>query len=575
MPTVPLYGERKVQTQPLPAVRKQSALTEEAAGVGVERARAAQGAAISDLGQAGMQVAGTYFQVQMEARKRAAEIDATRAVNQAAEWRIRRMHDPQTGALNVRGMNAMGLPEQVMSEWDQVTGEIEAGLTTRQAREMFQKAKAQHGLALLESLSRHTSTEITAAEGEALAANVNNMRSIVAANATSPELVSMAIDETAAAIRMHGKNLGWTNEVIEDKIAGVESMGFKTATETLIEQGHTAAAKAYFEEVGHRITNPDDRDKIQAMLTRQTQIEESQSEGDRINALPLSLSGKLEEAKKVKPEIRRDVETYLKNEDTRKKAEQRDRIEETHKQALQLIHNGTPVNKLPAWMQQDLREYLPSLDAYEASRAARDEHEGNLELYYQMRDHARTESDNYKELNLFQLAPQLNKQQLSSLLELQQEMRGATPKAAKLLAGFGSEDAVFKNTMEVALGVDIDKIEKGTPLADAVATARALVTQRVDELQVGGQPVTHTEIQKITDEILSHMVADPASQRPSRWPSFFMPPPKRLIELTYEEIPLAERVKIEEALRAERRPVSIQTVREAYIKQQRIKAATK
>lgn len=581
MPTVPVYGQRKVGTDPYPEARRRATLTEEAAGVGVEQARAGRE---RELGQLGGELANAGFVIndaQQKARQRADDMAATMADNELARWMVHRLNDPQTGALNVRGMNAMNLPEQLESEFGEVAGEIEKTLTTPRQKAAFEQAKARRGLSMLETISQHTSREITRAEQEALATTITNTQAIVAANASNPQLVAGEIDTAAAAIRTHGKNMGWDLDTIEAKIGDMESMGFTTAVETLVDQGNTKAAKIYFEEVGSRISDPKDRSRLQKMLATQTDLEEALAQGDAIIDQGGSETDMLKAARaygKEHPEQREKVEQRIGQHWDRQRQAERQQQETLLDQAYNHIRNGGTVSSLPASTRQILGSHLPALDSYEKQRnQSGGVAEDDLNVWTDMWEHAQREPANFKTLNLRPLQSKLTPASYKRLLDLQMDMRNAQPKAAKALQEFSSREQVFDSVMQ-SYGINVSAVKPDTPEANAINQVRRMLGARVEAAQTEGKPpLSNQEITEQLDAIMSAEWGKKGSILGGLYYGWSGVPltdqTKRLIDVTYDEIPAAKKIEVENELRRQRRPVTPVTVRDFFIEMELDKRA--
>ena len=578
MPRVPVYGGPQVRTEALPGVRQTAALTEEAAGVGTERARAQRSAAIGELGSTVGQIGGAlYTEIQRKAVERAEEVAATTAENGLGMWQVKRLHDPETGALNVRGRNAMGQPEQVMAEFDQVAAEMENNLTTPRQKAIFRKIKERRGLNILEVLSDHTSREITRVETEELQTKIENTNALVSANANNPRVVAEEIDVTAAAIRTHGAKLGWDLDTIESKIADVESSAFTAAVTTLIDNGQTKPAKIYFESIASRITDPKDRERLSKMLTQQTDLQDGLTLADQILDEGGTEDEQLRKARERsadKPQIREHVERRIAQEASRRKVAEREHTEDTLDEAYRRVDGGASVDSLPESMKHDLGRHISSVREYEDRRARKEPTESDLGIYYDMMQAAVGNPKNFAELNLRPLQSKLSPGDYKRLIDHQMDLRAGNAKAAeKTVAEYQGKKDVFDTTLRTwGINPDIDPKDKTGPAAQALAVLQHQVEIEVNYRQERtNKPVTADEQREIINNILT--------QEHGRKGSFFggilygwsgvplTDSSKRLIDISYEDIPSAARADLEATMRRHGRPVSPATVRDRYIKQ--------
>jgi hypothetical protein len=572
MPTVPVYGGRKVDTAPLPGVRKQAALTEQAAGVGVEYAKAQRGEALSRLGETGGRLAAAaYTEIQRKAEERAQDVAQTVSDNELAKWQIKRLHDPDTGALNVRGRNAMGLPEQVMGEFDEVADGIEAGLTTPRQREIFRQIRNKRSLNMLQVLSEHTSREITRVEQEAVQTKVENTRAMVAANATHPDIVAREIDDTAAAIRAHGRNLGLDLDTIESQIAQMESGSFATVVQTLVDNGATPAAKAYFEEVSSRITDPEHRERLKKMLESQSELDEVFAQADRIIAEGGDEDAQLAKAAKLRGQIRQGVEQRIGQNQARAKQAQREQESDQLKLAYGRLFNGgrggVPVESLPQSMQTALADHIPALKSFADSMLdGGGVQKSDLRAFYTMLDNAQRDPKTFAfHTTLEPLQSVLTQSDYRKLKDLQLDLRQGKP--PKQLEDVSSRKEVFESTLR-AYGIDTarEADKPGTEAANTLFEVRQMVDRRVEDIEADGKRVTATEYQQIVHTVLAEQYQAPASGFRRFFEALGLPlQSRRLAEVRYDDIPHSERLEIEASLRRRGRPVSPQTVRDAFV----------
>lgn len=580
MPQVPVYGGRKVDTEALPGVRQKASLTAEAAGVGVEQAKADRLGAIGRLGQ---EVAGTgaslYTEIRRKAIERADDIAATDFENAAAAFQVKRLHDPQTGALNTRGRDAMDQPEKVMADWQEVVSGLEANLTTDRQRAIARKIASRRGNAMLETLYDHASREQTRMEGEALQTKVQNTNAMVAANASKPDIVAEEIDASAAAIRTHGANMGWDLDTIESKIADMESSAFSTAVSTLVDNQAVPAAKKYFEAIGERITDPQDKARLQKMITGADQTAQALADADRILAEGGTETEQLAKAAKVDPATREHTEQRIRQENQRIKQAKQEQQSALLDSTFAAIDQGrTTVDNLPESTKVALGSNLPALRSFERSKLeSGGVQKSDLQAYYTMLDNAHRDPKTFLNTTLEPLQAVLTTADYRRLKDLQSELRVQKPEAQKKLDQFASQKDTFDGRLR-AWGIDprIDTKDETGPGAQEITTIRGLVDNEVRATQSRlKREVDNKEFADIVDGVLEQQHGRKGSILGgligywSATPTPFTDQSKRLTQVTIDDITEKERAEITETLRARHLPVSPVTIRDFYIKQQR------
>ena len=95
MPTARSYRST-VDPAPIPGARRQAAPTAEALGAG--------------LGQTLTRVGADIYADELRSQD---DIAIMAADKQLGEWEVKRLYDPKAGALNRRGKDAFGLPDEI------------------------------------------------------------------------------------------------------------------------------------------------------------------------------------------------------------------------------------------------------------------------------------------------------------------------------------------------------------------------------------------------------------------------------------------------------------------------------
>lgn len=251
MPVVRRYGARQVLTAALPGARRSAAETELSAGVGLERAKAQRSDALAAVGAVGAQLSlREAARLRQEEIDRADQVAIMEADTGLGRWVNKRMFDPETGALSVKGKDANALPEQVGAEFNQVAGEIEQTLTTPRQQLAFRRTRAQQAENLDGQLRRHVFQEQQAYDANVVKATVDTAVESAIANAQDPRRVGIELQKATDAITGSAKVQGWSPEVVQKKVADLRSATHEGVIYNLLATpGQEHAAKEYYEEV--------------------------------------------------------------------------------------------------------------------------------------------------------------------------------------------------------------------------------------------------------------------------------------------------------------------------------------
>jgi len=258
MPTVPTYGTRRVRATPLPDAQvetRQAVPT--AANFG-----SLQGEALQQLGEQGVRTSLTLLsqQAQMaaEAKRRADQVAVIASENELDDFLTPRLYDPKSGALNVRGREAAGLPETIGEEFDNVAGSLTTKLTSDRQREDFARVVQNKRGKLKEILMRHVSAEIYRADTDETGKSLGNRQNdAITAAAGDPKLLPVAIkrvvQEQTDTINQFAIAHGLGPEARQDMLDEAITKTHAGVIQQLLVSGQDRYAQAYFDETKDQI----------------------------------------------------------------------------------------------------------------------------------------------------------------------------------------------------------------------------------------------------------------------------------------------------------------------------------
>lgn len=577
MPVVNRYGSRKVGTEALMGVRKTAAETPESQGAGLAEAQGQQAESLGRLaGTVGHLATQRIAEMQQQERDRADRVAVQEADTALGKWENQRLYDSQTGALTIQGKDAMPLPEAVGGEFNQVAGEIEQGLTTDRQKAAFAHIRANRAQNLDGTLRRHVFTAMQTYEAQTLQATVENAMEAAVANALDPRRVGQELDRAVGAIQVSAKRLGKSPETAAKEVGDVQTKTHVGVIGRLLTNNQTRAAHIYFEETKDQITGSALGQIEKALAVGNTRAE-AQKAADAILAIPdLTLTQQREKARAIDdPEVRDNVQQRLEHEAAVKDKADRDRDETTLKNAYTLVDQSHDVNSIPPATWGDLSgPARASLRTYATSLAKGVPITTDASTFYSRMQEAGTDPDAFVTRNLLADRAKLDEDDWKKLVTLQLSLRkGDRPKADEQLAGFRTHSQIVDDTLS-DYGID-PHAKPGTPEDLAISQLRRMLDRRVEAVQAPGpdgkaKKVSNTEVQQALDDILSTKETTPGSW----WglvpftKTKFSDESHRVLDTTIEQVPAADRTKIESALRRAGRPVSDATIRDAYIELQ-------
>lgn len=224
MPRVPTYGARRVEPAALPGARVLTDAPSNTFAGPVDTAPAS--AIVSEVAQ-----------------KAALDADEI-AVNQAKVATINQqakdLQDPQTGVLNMKGINALGALPEWQQRHQKMTEDISGSLQNDRQRAMYAKfAQNQYNEGLNE-VTAHTRAEYNKADIASSNSLLDNgLAMVTGAPERAPEAITAARRELIA----FGGRQGWSDEVKRQKAAVHVSDIHAAAISSLIQRGTYEAAQ--------------------------------------------------------------------------------------------------------------------------------------------------------------------------------------------------------------------------------------------------------------------------------------------------------------------------------------------
>lgn len=581
MPQVSLRGGQRVDLAPIPGERATAALTPDAAGAGLAEAQAGQGATIAGLGgaveHAALGLGELQTKIREDGQRQADEIALLNASNKLDAWENERLYNPETGALAQKGEQARGLPEQIATEYQDLSGAIASHLTTPRQQMAFAKLSAQHEQNLDLTIRRHVFSEIQSSHASELTAFLDNKKNnaVTYINDVDPRRTFEEITAGVQAITRNAPQMGLGPEEVTKQIDAFRTASHIGAIDALLAQGKSRGAQVYFEETKDQISGAAAA-RIEKAIAEGKLRGESQDAVDQIltaGGTPAEQRAKVDAIKD--PELRDAADTRLEHALAIKEKADRDQAEGTLTAAYNTVDRARNVdaippavwNSLPGPQRSALREYTDRLVRGVPT-------ETDPVAYYGAIGRAGDDPTGFSKENLLVLKAKLSEADFKQLADLQLSIRnGDRKKADEQTAPFRTNDEVIKSSL-AQYGVDTSA--KQTPQnRQAVGELYSLVDRGVTALLAAGKPgqkATNADVQSVVDKIL-----EPGPNVPgSFWSKFTnlrlersQVPGKSIFNTTIADVPPADQAAIRAALGPG--PVSDVAVLDWYLRRQMAK----
>ncbi|HXF44859.1 MAG TPA: hypothetical protein VNK91_01955 [Burkholderiaceae bacterium] len=476
------------------------------------------------------------------------------------------LYDPAQGALTKRGKDAFAAPESVLQTFDEQVGEIERGLTNDAQRLAFRRTATMRRLTIDRALQQHVAAEIRAYDSAETNAYLANEIDAGIAAAGDAERIELAIGRTRAAIVDHARRNGLPPEWQQQKIAATASQIRAGVVERLLAAGSDRAAKSYYETHQAEILGGE-RAKLEKALEVGSLRGESQRQADAILLEHGELASAVEAARQIKdPEIRDAVTTRVKDYFTTRRAAEEEKRARTFRAAAQALERSGG----------DLRVVTPAdwvtLDPGERraleirSRQIREgvEPVTNWDRYYGLLSIASDEATRaqFLRLDLMQYRHELSDTEFKDLAGKQAALRQGK-QIDEALDGYRTKKQIVDDALN-AIGIDPTP-KDGTKDARRVNEFRRQVDGHILDLQARtGKKATTKEVQEIVDTLLIKGRIPGSGYIWDTRKRLYELAPGEAFDVDVDEIPRAERQKIEEALRRGNRPVTPAAIVELF-----------
>lgn len=563
---------RQVETAPLPGARLSAVETPASSGLDLAQAQGQTDQAIAGFGATvahlGIEITHAQEEEAKKEKDRADQVAVLNASNQLALWENKRLYDPNGGAMSMKGPNAFDLPEKVGGEFQQLTSSVESGLGNDRQKEAFQRVKLQRGAELDLTLRRHVYGEMQRYEAGELQAFVDNSINTAIAHADEPRRVGVELANAVAAVHTHAKNLGMGPDETEQKIEAITTKTHVGVIENLLANDKAKAAQVYLEETQSEI-------KGEALARVQKAVEEgglrksAQTKSDEIINAGGTLTEQREKVRAIEePKLRDEVEQRVEHNATLKERADREQEAQTLRGVYDTIDKTHDVARIPpsVWANMDGGQRA-SARSYAEHLARGVAVETDFPTYYGLMQKAAHDPDTFATENLLNYRAKIGDTELKQLTEMQGAIvKGNRTQAEKSgLGDFRTREELVHNALSL-YGIDPQAKPMSTE-GKAIAQLRQMLDARVQaQADLSGKKPDNVDVQKMLDGILSTTVKVPGSWW-NIWPGGqpFFDQQKPIIDLTIQDVPQADKLLIQDALKRANRPVSDATILNLFI----------
>lgn len=518
---------------------------------------------------------GDVSQYAAAERQRADELAVQQADLETAKEKLRLLKDPKTGAFRRKGQETLSLPDEVGTAFDKFTRQIQQDLTSSQ-RAAYGRLTLGHKRDLNDQLQGHIFSEMVKFDADATKARLDTAAEEAALNFADPTKVRAALDLQKDLLRRQADRadaagVAVAPETLERQIRETTSKTHLGVISRMLTAGDASRAEGYFAGAQAEMEVADAA-RVEAALKHSSILGEAQRRTeDLMRAHPANERAALEAARDIAdPEVQKAVAGEVKTRFAEeRRLEQQDR-EQAVREAANIVEQAKSAGVVPPvlWTRLSVAERA-ALET--RSRQLREgvEPVTNWPVYYEKKTLASSDAtrDKFLQENLMVLRPELADAQFKELIDLQASLRkGEDAATQREMDGYRTKAQIVNDALN-AIGVDPTP-KPGRQAAEDVAAFRNLVEQQVRELQQStGKRANNADVQQIVDGLVIK-VATPRA----RLPLFNLPVPftggeRRAFEVLAtkkSDVPAAEILKIEDALKRARLPATDEAVMDTW-----------
>lgn len=465
-----------------------------------------------------------------------------------------------------KGKDAINSRQFINEQWERATKPILEKANDRVKQRLSAASLAYSGQ--LDGFAiKHEQQQIQEYDNQVTSASIESAQDDALINYTNPEIIEMSLFKVESVIRRNGERQGSAPEVIEANIQQAKSSTHSKVLSRMVNSGEDLSAKNYYERYKDQFTGADQA-RAESVLEESSIRGESQRRSDEILIKYDSQPEALEAARKIQdPKLRDETVRRVKSRFAEKKELDRQAEEERFTNAINTIEASGSTEEIPRedWAQFSLPERNGLIKyAQDSKRGIRPSTE--WETYYDLKTQASVSGksrEKFMQTNLMKFRDRLADDEFKELVKLQTDLRQGKG-APKDLDGFRSDNQIVNDIMRSA-GINPNP-NPGTDESKEVALLRQQIETQVKVYQDRtGKKITNDELTNIANTMLTQVVTDRG---------FIFDTTKRVFELgpedqvsvRIEDVPTAERTKIESSFRRRNIPVTDDKIVDMYIR---------
>lgn len=544
MPTLPTYDTPQVSDRGTPSVRfenKGTVLGGSSGDIGQGVAKAAAG------------VVDTAHAFLLEQKKRADQVRVTEQKGVLAAKANDLLYNPDSGALNTKGKNALGIDQKVFEDYDKLTGEMEVELSGDYQRAEFQKARAEYREDLSRQLNRHMAKEADQYDDEVTKGFVSNERTAAALSFLDADRVSKSVANQEAEIRARGERKGMPKDLVDAQVREASSKTHVAVLTRMVTENMGPLAKDYFSKVRDSM-DPEDAERIGKAINHSSVLAEAQLAAKDISSRHNNMAAALKDIDKLKdPEVQEKTKDLVKERFSlieQGKKQYKDNLYEAMAKKMEQTRDIVAIQNDPTWQTLDSSQRTALESRYNHMVQGLDRSTNQkkfVEFLFLSQGQLASLSQSDYETNYRQHFSNADQGKADS--DITSAKKG--DEKNQLLSPFSSYKDRFDDILRAKNVVDASNPKKSDADAKKYSELALAARKRVEDFEqidlAGKRRATGEEIQKILDDMVVKKVyvSKDWARDPEKEVAILTDEEKGQSYVPYASVPAAERNAIE------------------------------
>lgn len=272
----------------------------------------------------------------------------TDAMNQLSDKTNAILSDPKTGLLNRRGKDSLSVPQDFADQYTDAVGDITSKLTNKSQQVAFGAMAASERRYSQMRIDQHVSSEMQQFQDQTYKTAISNAVSRAITSNGDPAIISGALDQIGALVRVQGHSMGWSEDMTQYMLHQAQSSLHEGVIQNMLTAGNSKQAQLYYDQVKDDIDGQE-QDKIQqALKVGVVRTEATVQANSIIGAHPGDLSAQIEAARKIDdPMIHDEVIRQISQNDELQQRAKEDQHRNDLDMANAIVASGKGFNSIP------------------------------------------------------------------------------------------------------------------------------------------------------------------------------------------------------------------------------------